>query len=97
LVAAISDYPKASAATSPANARTTAAAKHRLISMCMTEGWLGRGPSRNYVVETPVPAAGQGRPIALTLKVGQARYEALKGLGARTRRSTQDTLLTTIG
>ena len=37
---------------------------------------------------------GQGsKPIALTLKVDQARYEALKVLGARTRRSNQEILL----
>ena len=37
---------------------------------------------------------GEGsRPIALTLKVDQARYEALKVLGARTRRSNQEILL----
>jgi hypothetical protein len=40
--------------------------------------------------------AGEGRgdkPIALTVKVDQARYEALKVLGARTRRSNQEILL----
>jgi hypothetical protein len=37
--------------------------------------------------------AGEGKPIALTLKVDQARYEALKVLGARTRRSNQEILL----
>ena len=39
---------------------------------------------------------GKGRgdkPIALTVKVDQARYEALKVLGARTRRSNQEILL----
>jgi len=37
---------------------------------------------------------GQGsKPIALTVKVDQARYEALKALGARTRRSNQEILL----
>ena len=39
---------------------------------------------------------GEGRgekPVALTLKVDQARYEALKVLGARTRRSNQEILL----
>jgi hypothetical protein len=43
----------------------------------------------------PEPA-GEGRgtkPIALTLKIDQARYEALKLLGARTRRSNQQILL----
>ena len=46
-----------------------------------------------------VPAqasAGEGRGnkmIALTVKVDQARYEALKVLGARTRRSNQEILL----
>lgn len=40
------------------------------------------------------PAAGQGsKPIALTLKVDQARYEALKLLGAKMRRSNQEILL----
>ena len=39
-------------------------------------------------------AGGEGaKPIALTLKVDQARYEALKVLGARTRRSNQEILL----
>jgi hypothetical protein len=33
------------------------------------------------------------KPIALTLKVDQARYEALKMFGARTRRSNQEILL----
>jgi hypothetical protein len=42
-------------------------------------------------------AAGEGsKPIALTLKVDQARYEALKVLGARTRRSNQEILLTAL-
>jgi hypothetical protein len=42
----------------------------------------------------PVVGAGEGsKPIALTLKVDQARYEALKVLGARTRRSNQEILL----
>jgi hypothetical protein len=37
---------------------------------------------------------GQGsKPIALTVKVDQAHYEALKVLGARTRRSNQEILL----
>lgn len=37
---------------------------------------------------------GEGkRLIALTLKVDQARYEALRTLGARTRRSNQEILL----
>jgi hypothetical protein len=43
-------------------------------------------------VASPV-TAGEGRPIALTLKVDQVRYEALKVLGARTRRSNQEILL----
>ena len=43
------------------------------------------------------PLVGEGsRPIALTLKVDQARYEALKVLGARTRRSSQEILLTAL-
>jgi len=33
------------------------------------------------------------RPVALTVKVDQLRYEALKVLGARTRRSNQEILL----
>ena len=42
----------------------------------------------------PANAGGQtGKSIALTLKVDQARYEALKVLGARTRRSNQEILL----
>ena len=37
---------------------------------------------------------GEGsKPIALTLKVDQARYEELKVLGARTRRTNQEILL----
>lgn len=39
-------------------------------------------------------SVGEGnRLVALTLKVDQARYEALKLLGARTRRSNQEILL----
>lgn len=34
-----------------------------------------------------------GKPIALTLKVDQVRYETLRVLGARTRRSNQEILL----
>ena len=46
------------------------------------------------LVVAPAPSEGQGgKPIALTLKVDQARYEALKVLGARTRRSNQEILL----
>jgi hypothetical protein len=42
----------------------------------------------------PEKSEGQGsKPIALTLKVDQVRYEALKVLGARTRRSNQEILL----
>lgn len=33
------------------------------------------------------------KPVALTVKVDQPRYEALKVLGARTRRSNQEILL----
>jgi len=40
-----------------------------------------------------LPEGQGGKPIALTLKVDQARYEALKVLGARTRRSNQEILL----
>jgi hypothetical protein len=39
------------------------------------------------------PEGEGGKPIALTLKVDQARYETLKVLGARTRRSNQEILL----
>ena len=35
----------------------------------------------------------RGKPIALTVKVDQAHYEALRVLGARTRRSNQEILL----
>jgi len=45
---------------------------------------------------TDRPAVGEGRgdkPIALTVKVDQARYEALRALGASTRRSNQQILL----
>jgi hypothetical protein len=45
-------------------------------------------------VAASVPLEGQrAKPIALTVKVDQARYEALKVLGARTRRSNQEILL----
>ena len=40
-----------------------------------------------------LPKGRESKPIALTLKVDQARYEALKMLGARTRRSNQEILL----
>jgi hypothetical protein len=40
-----------------------------------------------------LPEGEGSKPIALTLKVDQTRYEALKVLGARTRRSNQDILL----
>lgn len=40
-----------------------------------------------------LPEGEGSKPIALTLKVDQARYEALKVLGARTRRSNQEILL----
>jgi hypothetical protein len=41
-----------------------------------------------------MPSEGRGnKPITLTLKVDQVRYEALKVLGARTRRSNQEILL----
>jgi hypothetical protein len=40
-----------------------------------------------------LPEGEGSKPIALTLKVDQARYEALKVLGARMRRSNQDILL----
>jgi hypothetical protein len=42
---------------------------------------------------TPLPGGEGSKPIALTLKVDQARYEALRALGARTRRSNQEILL----
>jgi hypothetical protein len=43
---------------------------------------------------TPAAAVGEGgKPIALTVKVDQARYEALKVLGARSRRSNQKILM----
>jgi hypothetical protein len=46
------------------------------------------------LVVASAPLEGQrGKPIALTLKVDQARYEALKVLGACTRRSNQEILL----
>jgi hypothetical protein len=46
------------------------------------------------IPSTPAAAVGEGsKPIALTVKVDQARYEALKVLGARTRRSNQEILL----
>jgi hypothetical protein len=43
-------------------------------------------------VEKPARVV-ERKPIALTLKVDQVRYEALKTLGARTRRSNQEILL----
>ena len=47
-------------------------------------------PSRRKTA-TPEPVAD--KPVALTVKVDQPRYEALKVLGARTRRSNQEMLL----
>jgi hypothetical protein len=42
----------------------------------------------------PDPVRVQGnKPIALTVKLDQARYNALKVLGARTGRSNQEILL----
>jgi hypothetical protein len=50
--------------------------------------------SVSSLVAAPMPSEGRGsKPIALTLKVDQVRYEALKVLGARTRRSNQEILL----
>lgn len=42
---------------------------------------------------TPIGEGRGEKPIALTLKVDQARYEALKALGARTRQTNQEILL----
>jgi hypothetical protein len=39
------------------------------------------------------PESVVDKPVALTVKVDQARYESLKVLGARTRRSNQEILL----
>jgi hypothetical protein len=55
-------------------------------------------PNMTTAPAAPTVAApareGRGdKPIALTVKVDQARYEALKILGARTRRSNQEILL----
>lgn len=47
-------------------------------------------PGRRKTALTEVAA---DKPVALTVKVDQPRYEALKVLGARTRRSTQEILL----
>ena len=40
-----------------------------------------------------ISEAAADKPVALTVKVDQPRYEALKVLGARTRRSNQEILL----
>ena len=57
-------------------------------------------PTAVHRDDEPPPASapgGQGsKPIALTLKVDQARYEAVKLLGARTRRSNQEILLAAV-
>jgi hypothetical protein len=44
-------------------------------------------------MKAAMPDSVADKPIALTVKVDQPRYEALKVLGARTRRSNQDILL----
>jgi hypothetical protein len=49
--------------------------------------------SSSEITSAPHSSGTGGKPIALTVKVDQARYEALKVLGARTRRSNQDILL----
>lgn len=45
------------------------------------------------IVAVPERERRGDKPIALTVKVDQGRYEALKVLGARTRRSNQEILL----
>ena len=47
--------------------------------------------SRRTTAAVAEPAAE--KPVALTVKVDQPRYEALKVLGARTRRSNREILL----
>lgn len=47
-------------------------------------------PSHNKAAASELIA---DKPVALTVKVDQPRYEALKVLGARTRRSNQEILL----
>ena len=49
--------------------------------------------ARQSASPSSLPEGEGSKPIALTLKVDQARYEALKVLGARTRRSNQEILL----
>jgi hypothetical protein len=43
--------------------------------------------------ERAISVLAAEKPVALTVKVDQPRYEALKVLGARTRRSNQEMLL----
>ena len=52
-----------------------------------------RDGERQSVPPAKMSEGQRSKPIALTLKVDQARYEALKVLGARTRRSNQEILL----
>ena len=52
-----------------------------------------RDEERHSAPPTSAPGGQAGKPIALTVKVDQARYETLKVLGARTRRSSQEILL----
>lgn len=51
------------------------------------------GQARPGRRKTAVPELAVDKPVALTVKVDQPRYEALKVLGARTRRSNQEILL----
>ena len=50
-------------------------------------------PARPSGRKTAAPELIADKPVALTVKVDQPRYEALKVLGARTRRSNQEILL----
>ena len=50
-------------------------------------------PARPSRRKTAAPELIADKPVALTVKVDQPRYEALKVLGARTRRSNQEILL----
>lgn len=60
-----------------------------------SQGCAGLGGAEFVIGASATRILGRagGKPIALTLKVDQVRYETLRVLGARTRRSNQEILL----
>ena len=58
-----------------------------------TASGLAAGRARPSRRKAGTTEATVDKPVALTVKVDQPRYEALKVLGARTRRSNQEILL----